>query len=445
MPKNFKMRLSYAQWIALGFFLIIFTGAFLLTLPISSRSGAWTSFTDALFTASSATCVTGLIVFDTFTYWSLFGQIVIISLIQIGGLGVMTVITLFSILFRKQISLHNRRLLVQTAGSLTLSGIIQLVKKIAIGTFLLESIGAAVLAVRFSFDMSVPDAIFSGIFHSISAFCNAGFDLMGRFKKFSSLTLYVSDPTVNITIMSLIVLGGIGFIVWNDFLTNKFNFRAYSLHSKIVLTATFFLIFGGGLWFYIIEQNHALLGLDLKGKIFGSLFLSITPRTCGFVTTDCAAMSEGGALLTMLLMLIGGSPGSTAGGIKTTTFVILLFSVFAAAKGSQSVSIFKRKIDDSSLKQATSIFIMYVSLIFLATMFICAMHPDFSLKAVLFEVFSAMNTVGNSMGITSSLNTASKLIISFLMYCGRIGALTFALVIAEKKENIPIERPVGKY
>lgn len=438
-----NLKLNYTEIIVLGTLFLIIIGALLLSMPISSREGTYTPFTDSLFTAASAFCVTGLIIYDTFKHWSIFGQLVILTLIQVGGLGFMTIITLFSMFLRRKIGLKERRLLMESANTLKIGGIVYLVKKILIRTFIFESIGAILLSLKFVPLMGLKEGLYNGIFHSISAFCNAGFDLMGKYGQFSSLTAFVDDPIVNFTIMSLIVIGGLGFVVWDDIAENFINFNKYHLHTKIVLFTTAILILGGTVIFYIIEYNHSMASFSIIERILASLFQSITPRTAGFNTINLSQLSQGGSLLTMVLMIIGGSPGSTAGGIKTTTFLTLLISAWASAKQSSDVTIFKRRLETDSIKKASAITVIYLTIAFVSIMLISAVQ-DFSLEEITFEVFSAIGTVGLTMGITPNLNTFSKILISLLMYCGKVGVLSVAAVIAEKKEPSPLCRPFEK-
>ena len=438
-----KIKLTYTEIMVFGTFGIILIGSLLLSMPVSSRAGNATPFLDSLFTAASALCVTGLVVYDTYTHWSLFGQIVILILIQIGGLGFMTVITLFSLFLRRKIGLKERRLLMESANTLKIGGIVLLVKKIIIRTFIFESIGTILLTFRFYSKMGIKEGLYNGIFHSVSAFCNAGFDLMGKYGQFSSITSYSDDIVVNLTIMSLIVIGGIGFIVWDDIAINHKCFKKYKLHTKIVLVTTAFLIFGSALIFYIIERNHSMINMGITEKILASIFQSVTTRTAGFNTINPNELSEGGSLLTMILMVIGGSPGSTAGGIKTTTFVILLIGAWSTAKQSADISLFKRRLESDTLKKASSIAVIYLFTAFIAIMLISSTQ-NFTLKEIMFEVFSALGTVGLSMGITPALNVMSKLIITLLMYGGKVGVLSVAIVIAEKKEPAPLSRPLEK-
>lgn len=437
-------KISYTQIIALGFLLIIFTGGTLLSLPISSRTGEFTPFLNALFTATSATCVTGLVVYDTFTHWSVFGQIVIISLIQIGGIGFMTIITMLSIFLKRKIGLNERKLLMQSAGSNQIGGVVALILRIVKGTILFEGIGAILLATRFIPDMGIAEGIYNAVFHSISAFCNAGFDLMGKFGQFSSLTTYSDDIIVNVTIMSLIVIGGIGFVVWSDILKHKLKFSRYELHSKIVLIATTCLIIGGALIFFIFENSNGVIAdSSVKEKILVSFFQSVTPRTAGFNTINWVDIHQGTALFTVFLMLVGGSPGSTAGGMKTTTLVVLIMSAVASSRQKNGITIFKRKLENETVKQASAVSTLYIFGFLLGCMILCYFENSSAL-AIMFEVSSAIGTVGSSMGITAGLCPISKIVIISLMYAGRVGILTLMIALNAKKKSAPIERPTEK-
>lgn len=438
-----NIKLTYTQIIAFGTLAIMLLGGVLLSLPISSRSGDSTPLINAFFTAASATSVTGLVIYDTYSHWSSFGQVIILFLIQIGGLGFMTVVTLFSMFLRRRIGLRERRLLMESANTLKIGGIVLLIKKILIGTFIFESIGAILLFIRFYPDMGLKSGLFNAIFHSVSAFCNAGFDIMGKYGEFTSLTRYSKDIVVNITVMTLIIIGSIGFVVWDDIGKNRLNFKKYLLHTKIVLTTTAILIFVSAILFYIFEVNRTMVNMTISEKILASFFQSITPRTAGFNTINMTRLSESSSLLTIILMFIGGSPGSTAGGIKTTTFVVLIIGAISSAKHKQDLSIFKRRLENNALKRASSITFIYMFSTLLSICIICGIQ-DFTMKEVLFEVYSAAGTVGLSMGITPYLNSISKLIIIVLMYGGKVGSLSLALVLAEKKEVIPISRPIEK-
>lgn len=432
---------THARKIAIGFFIIIIAGTFLLTLPISGRSGEWTNPVDALFTATSATCVTGLAVFDTYQYWSVFGQIVIITLIQIGGLGFITFGVGFSIFFKQRIGLARRNLIQESVSALKLAGVVKLVRKIIIGTAIFEGIGAVVLAIRFIPKMGFAVGIYNAVFHSISAFCNAGFDLMGRYEEYSSLTAYSGDIVINITIMLLIIIGGLGFIVWDDIWHNRLKFRKYSLHSKIVIISTTVLVFGSAILFGIFEHNNTMAGMNPVETVLASLFASVTTRTAGFNTIDLGAMTQSSKLLTDVLMFIGGSPGSTAGGIKTTSIVVMICYIGANLNGIQGVNILGRRISEEDVKKASVVMGINMGIAVAALIAITAVQP-FNMDDLLLEVFSAIGTVGLSTGLTRQLTTFSKLVIIFLMYCGRIGSTTFATSFIGNKRRAPVQYPV---
>lgn len=443
MHKLKKPNFTYSQISAISFMSIILIGALLLTLPISSRSGEATPFIDALFTSASATCVTGLVVYDTYTHFSLFGQIVILSLIQIGGLGFMIIATLFSLMLKRKIGLKERGMLQESVSTIHIGGIVRLTKHILFGTVIFEAIGAIILALRFYPDMGLKQGLYNGVFLSISAFCNAGFDLMGRFEPSSSLTLYSGDIVVNLVIMSLIVVGGVGFLVWEDIFTNKLKFCKYRLHTKIVLVVTATLIIVPAIIFYSIERTNSFAGMGTTESWLASFFQSITPRTAGFNTVNIAELSEGSILLTIILMVIGGSPGSTAGGVKTTSFAVIILSLIASIRHTEDINVFNRRLERDVIKKAYDVITIYFMCCALSVLLICALQP-FGLKEVFFEVVSALSTVGMSTGITPDLNSLSKFIITLLMFFGRVGSLSVALVFSEKKEYIPIRKPVEK-
>ena len=429
------------QLIAFGFFLLILCGALLLMLPISSRNGSATPFMTALFTATSATCVTGLILADTYTQWSTFGQIVILSLIQIGGLGFITIGTAVSMILRRKIGLKQRGWIKESFNVLDIGGVVRLIRLVLKGTLLFEGISAIVLAIRFFPQMGLAQSIYYGIFHSISAFCNAGFDLMGRYEQFSSFTAYYDDPVVCFTICALILIGGIGFIVWSDIAEHKWHFRKYALQTKMVLSASFVLVFGGALLFYFIEGNRLYADMSTTGKICSTFFSAITPRTAGFNTTDTGALSEGGKLLTIILMFIGGGSGSTAGGVKMATIFVLLLHLRSTLTRSMGTNIYGRRIDDATVTKAAALLCTYLFCSLAATLAICSMQ-NFAIGDTLFEVVSAICTVGMSTGITGELNLASQMIIAFLMYIGRLGSLSFALSFTDHKKTAHIMQPI---
>jgi trk system potassium uptake protein TrkH len=435
-----RRHVSQTQFIAYGFFCIIITGTLLLMLPFASRDGQSEPFLNCLFTATSASCVTGLVVADTWSQWSLFGQLVILTMIQIGGLGFITVGVFISIVLRRKIGLKERGLMMESVNTLQIGGGGRLAKKIIIGTCIFEGTGAVLLAIRFIPQFGFLRGLFYGIFHSISAFCNAGFDLMGGQTPYSSFVAYYDDWLVNLVIMSLIIIGGIGFIVWDDLSRNKLHFRKYMLQTKIVLVTTAILVFGGGLLFYLLERNHLLVGMNTSGKILTSLFSSVTARTAGFNTTDTAALTDGSKLLTIILMFIGGSPGSTAGGIKTTTLVVLLLCVHSNIKQTYGINIFGRRLENDAVKRAGTILTINLLLAVTASLAIMAIQP-LGFSDILFETFSAIGTVGMTTGITRALHPVSRCIIILLMYCGRIGSLSFALAFVQSKRKPHVQQP----
>ncbi|MBR2876840.1 MAG: Trk family potassium uptake protein [Clostridia bacterium] len=440
MLEKLREKFTYTQTIVLSFVLIILIGSLLLSLPIATANGQPTPILNAMFTATSATCVTGLVIYDTFTHWSTFGHIVILCLIQIGGLGFMSLVTMISVFRGKRIGIYERRLLMQSEGNLRLSGVVKLLKRIIIGTFSFELIGAVLLSFRFCQEFGFSRGIFFSVFHSISAFCNAGFDLMGVESPFSSLTNFHNDPLVCITLMFLIVIGGLGFLVWNDILNFKFDFKKYSLHSKIVFATTFIISVASILLFLIFEDKNLLNGLSIDEKLLKAAFLSISPRTAGFNTLDLTQLSSGSEILTIILMFIGGSPGSTAGGIKITTVAVLFIFTLATARHNTHPEIFKRSIPIDTLKQASSIFFLYISAVIVSTALI-ATFENSDISNILFEAVSAIGTVGLSKGLTPTLSGISKLVLMMLMFGGRVGGLSLFLSLAEKKVNAPVDRP----
>ncbi len=441
--KNGKQKLTNTQIIVLFFAAVIATGTLLLCLPIASKNREWTPLLDSAFTATSATCVTGLIVHDTFTHWSLFGQLVILAMIQTGGLGVMTIITTFSVFAKRKISLYERKLLMQSAGTIKSSGIIKLLKQIIKITLICETAGAALLAVRLCPKLGVAQGIYCSVFHAVSAFCNAGFDLMGRYGEFSSLTPFCDDVVVNLTICALIIAGGLGFIVWQDVITNKFSFKKYSVHSKIVLLTTAVLIAGGWLAYFVFERTASLSGLDTGEKILASFFQSVSARTAGFNTVPLNKLTGAGVVLMSVLMLIGGSPGSTAGGIKTTTIAVMLLELIAAAKGDKDTVVFKRRLEDDTVKRAGAIISIYMTAVVISLAMICSIE-NLPLSDVLFEVASAAGTVGLTVGITSTLSDVSHIILMLLMFGGRIGGLSLVFAFTERREHAKLTRPSEK-
>lgn len=416
-------------------------------LPVASKRGIGAGPLTALFTATSATCVTGLVVVDTFSHWSLFGQIVILALIQLGGLGFMIMATMFSLVLRRKISLKERLILVESLNQYSLQGIVHLTKKIIFGTFLIEAAGAAVLSLRFIPKFGVADGIYYGIFHSISAFCNAGFDLMGRFGPFSSLTAFVADPVVNIVIMSLIAIGGLGFAVISDILGMSRRKNRLHLHTKLVLVMTGSLLFFGFIFYYFAEWNNPrTLGfLSPSAKVLAAMFMSITPRTAGFNTINLGGLKTLPILVTIFLMFIGGSPGSTAGGIKTTTFGVMLCTIISEIKGREDTELFHKRISRSTVKKAFLLAFVGTLVVGIMTALL-VIDDNISLKEALFEVCSAFGTVGLTLGITPKLAPMSKMGLILTMYLGRVGIFTIILALANRSSQNQVEYryPEGK-
>ncbi len=441
MKHQKRARLSSVQIIALGFFLMILAGTFLLTLPISTADGQGASVTDALFTATSASCVTGLIMQDTGTYWSTFGQIVIITLIQVGGLGFMTIGTLFMLLLRRRLGLRQREVVVDSISHYQLGGLVPFIRRIFTVTILVELLGGLILAARFIPIFGPGRGLYYGFWHSVSAFCNAGFDLMGSYSgKFSSFVAFSGDAVVTLTLSALILIGGAGFLVWDDLIRNRLHWRRFTLQTKIVLFVNFVLVVGCGALFFLFERNNLGAGLPLSEQILTALFDAVTPRTAGFNTTDTASLSSGSYILTILLMVVGGSPGSTAGGVKTTTVAVIFLHTVATLRGEQQTSAFGRSIGDDALKKATSVLFTNVTFAIVGAMVICAMQP-LPLTDIIFETFSAIGTVGMSTGVTRNLAPLSQAVVAFLMFCGRVGSMSFGIALLEKKALPPVTLP----
>ena len=413
-----KIRLTTSQSIILGFFSMILLGTFLLMLPFSSRAGVATPFSDALFTATSAVCVTGLVVYDTAAYWSVFGQTVIIILIQIGGMGVITVAASFALISGRRISLMQRSTMQEAISAPKVGGIVRLTSFIIRISLLIELLGAVAMAPVFCRDFG-PKGLWMALFHSISAFCNAGFDLMGTSMPFSSLTGYTADPVINVIVMLLVVIGGIGFLTWDDIRAHKLHVHQYRMQSKVILCTTAILLLFPALYFFFFEFPSLAPG----ERVLASLFQSVTTRTAGFNTADLTALSEPGRYIMIALMLIGGSPGSTAGGMKTTTIAVLFASAISTFFRKEYAHFFDRRIDDSVIKNAATILLMYLSLFFFGGLAISIIEGAPMLDC-LFETASAVGTVGLTLGLTSHLGLVSRGILIVLMFFGRVGGLT---------------------
>ncbi len=441
--KQPKARKSTTRLIAFGFAMIILTGTLLLTLPFANKSGHG-NMLNSLFTATSATCVTGLVVADTYQNWTTFGQLVILCMIQVGGLGFMTIGAYISVILKKRIGLQEREQLQESVNTLEIAGVVRLVKKIVQGALCIEFLGAVLLSFRFIPRFGVVKGIYYSLFHAVSAFCNGGFDLMGTEEAYSSLVAYEGDILVNLVIVALILVGGIGFIVWDDVARNKWHFKRYLLHSKIVLTVTFLLTVIGTVLFLLTENNAAFAGMSPLEKVLGALFSAVTPRTAGFNSVDTAALSNSGKLITMVMMFVGGSPGSTAGGVKTTSVIVLLFYAGAMVLNKEDINLFGRRLTDEVVKKANAVVIINATLTIVATVIIMALQPLLNFEDVLFEVLSAIGTVGMTVGITRDLDIIARVILIVLMYCGRLGSLSFALVFAQKNTSAPMRQPQEK-
>lgn len=422
-----KVSMSATKLIALCFLGIILLGTGLLMLPVSSRSGEPCQFLPALFTATSATCVTGLTPFDTWTQWSGFGQVVLLCLIEIGGLGFMSAATLVIFLFRRKVGLRQRMLIAQALSLNEMDGVVRLQRMVIFGSLGFEAAGALILTLWFWPQYGFVRALRWGVFHSISAFCNAGFDIFGSMKPGSSLLLFQNDPVVLLTLGALVVLGGLGFLVWQD-IAEKRSWKKLSVYSRLVLLATASLIGTG--WFFIclLEWNNpeTLGGLSVGSKLLGGLFQSITLRTAGFDAINQAGLTQGGKAVSMVLMLIGGSSGSTAGGLKTVTFLVVLLFIWARARGRSNVSAFCRTIPQEQALNAMTISLIMVLLSVLGGIFVCATSPV-SFTDGLFEAISALATVGLTAGATGLLSVPAKILIIIFMYFGRVGVLTISL------------------
>lgn len=412
-------RLSTFQIIIYSFAVGILLGAILLCLPFATRDGHGASFFDALFTSVSAVCVTGLVVKDTWQYWSLFGRGIIITLIQIGGLGIITVTLLIFIVSGRRISLVQRLIMKDAISADKVGGILRLTSFIFRFTFITELLGAILLWPTFSHRYGRLSGAGYALFHSVSAFCNAGFDLEGEYGAFSSLCPYQDNMAVNVIIICLIVFGGLGFLTWKDIQENKWRFSRYSLQSKAILLVTIILIILPALFLYFSEYTD----LPFRERVLSSLFQSVTTRTAGFNTRDLTMLSENGKIVMIILMLIGGAPGSTAGGMKVTTILVLLATSVSTFKDREDTTMLRRTVSNDVVKKAASLFMMYVFL-FLASGMIISYVEKIEVLTCLFETASAIGTVGLSMGITSTLSAPSKIILMFLMYFGRVGGLT---------------------
>lgn len=438
-----RLKTTPTQIIVIGFAILIFLGAFLLNLPIASRDGQSVGFINAFFTATSSVCVTGLVVVDTGTHWTVFGQIIIALLIQIGGLGIMTMSTLLALLIGRRITLKERLLIQESLNQFDLEGLVRLTRNIIYVTLSIELVGAIMYSLVFIPDFGWRKGIAFGLFHAVTSFCNAGFDLIGGFRSF---TPYVNNYIININAMLLIVIGGLGFSVWMD-LYNAFKERStkqLSMHSKVVVTTTIFLILGGAVFIFVMEFYNpgTLKNLPVSGKILASLFHSVSPRTAGFNTLDMTAMTPPTKFMTIILMFIGGSPGSTAGGIKTATAAILGLTIIAVIRGKEDPEIFERHLPKYLVYRALAVVMISLTIVVFVTM-VLSITESADFMTLLFETTSAFGTVGLTLNYSPQLSLIGKLIISLTMFAGRVGPLTLVVAFAKRasKNNGNLKYP----
>ena len=434
-----KRRLSSFQIIISGFAGVILLGALLLMLPISTNGRNVTPFNKTLFTATSAVCVTGLVVQDTGSYWSTFGQAVILALIQIGGLGVVTVAASFALLSGRRISLMQRSTMQDAISAPKVGGIVRLTRFILRGTFLIELLGALAMLPVFCRDYGWR-GIWMAVFHSVSAFCNAGFDILGTENNlYPSLISYAGSPIINITIMLLIVIGGIGFLTWDDICENKLHFRRYRMQSKVILVTTAFLLVLPAIFFFFVDFSS----LPIGKRVLASFFQSVTPRTAGFNTVILSDMTGASQAVMIFLMMIGGSPGSTAGGMKTTTLAVLVANAAATFRQRESAQFFGRRIECGVVKTAATVVTMYLALFFCGAIFI-SVYENLPLSSCLYETASAVGTVGLTLGITPQLHIPSQMVLIVLMYLGRVGGLTLIYAALSGKKATGAKLPQEK-
>lgn len=445
---NYLNSMDPAKVMVIGFASVVLLGALLLNLPIATKSGESIGLLDALFTATSAVCVTGLIVVDTATYWSIFGQVVIITLIQIGGLGFMTIATMFALLTKKKINLRERLLIQESLNQKDLSGMVRLTRYVILITFLIEGIGAILLSFTFIPQFGLGRGVWYSIFHAISAFCNAGFDLMGSVSgPFTSLTSYVDNFMIVMTISALIILGGIGFPVMLDVIRTK-KVSRLNMHSKIVIVTTAILIGIGSIFIFVVEFNNpkTLGTLSLPGKLLAAFFQSVTTRTAGFNTIDLTLIKESSLFIMMILMFIGASPASTGGGIKTTTLASLVITVRSFISGKGDIEVCERRISGATITKAIGIFFIATALVVFGTLALSLTDEGFTLVECGFEIVSAIATVGLSIGGSPSLTTMGKVVVMIAMFIGRVGSLTIFVALLSKgaRKKPPVRYPEGK-
>ena len=426
------------------FLIIIFVGTLLLMLPAASKSGEGTGFTDALFTATSATCVTGLVRFDTCTHWSTFGQVVILCLIQTGGIGFMSIPLWLVSLTGHKIGLNSRVLMQNSISAPQVGGMVRLTRFLLMGTFVMEGLVALLLSAVFIPKYGPGKGIYYSVFHAISAFCNAGFDLMGGEQQFSSLVTMGNNWYLNLVIMILIIVGGLGFFVWRDLVVTRFHFKKCKLHTKIVLTTSIILIIAGAVIIFLMEFGEiGTQGKSIPEQMLNAVFQSVTARTAGFNTVDLTKLTEGSIFMMIMLMLVGGSPGSTAGGMKTTTIAVLTISIISIFRRKKSEEAFGRRMEEGVLRTSACVFMIYLFLISASAMLISKLE-NVTMLTALFETTSALGTVGLTLGITSQLGMLSKLLLALLMFVGRVGSLTILMAFSSPKRMVASKLPLEK-
>ena len=438
-----RVQLNAVQTLALGFAALILLGGVLLALPLSSRDGNALPFLDALFTSASASCVTGLVLYDTWTQFTLFGQAVILLLIQVGGMGFMTVSILVAILLHRRIGLRQRSILMDSVGALQMGGIVRLTRRAIRVTLTCEGTGAALLALWFCPRYGLGRGLWMSLFHAVSSFCNAGFDLLGTG---TSLTSIAGEPLPNIVLMALVICGGLGFLVWDDLLVHGRHVRRWRLHSKIVVFSTTLLFAGGAMAFYFIERDYAFAGAGPGKRALMAAFQSVTCRTAGFNTAPLTALSQSGTLLTMSLMFIGAGSGSTGGGAKVNTIAVLFLSAAAQVRRKEDVNVFRRRLDTATMQRAYSSVSVFFMACLAGTMVMCL--QGISLDSALFEAISAVGTVGLTRGVTPYLPELSKLTVLLMMFAGRVGSMSVAMAVTRDKpqpklRNIPEKILIG--
>ena len=447
MKTKRRFKLSIWRILALGYLVTMVLGSVLLILPFATKPGETTYYIDALFTAASATFITGLAPYDTATHWTLFGQLVMLFLIQLGGLGFMTIVSIIFVMFKQGMGLHERRVMMMDAGGGSNAlGVKKLVLRLVVGSLIIEAVGALLLCIRFIPQFGALKGIYYSIWHSVSSFCNAGFDLMGTAEApFVSLTGYATDPLVSLTVCLLIILGGLGFCVWGDVIDCKFNLKKAQLNTKVILIVNAILLLGGTALYLIFERdNPAYDGYNFGQKLLASFFNSTTARTAGLSTTPLESMSDSGYMLTLLLMFIGGSSGSTAGGLKVGTFAVITMGLLGVFRGRRDINIGKRRIEYSLVSRSLAILTACLMTIIVSTMLICAVEPRevVNFHDALFQSVSALSTTGLGICDIASQCWFSKLILIILMFAGRVGILTFARALGEKRTAAEIRRPV---